>query len=117
MRTLYLVDRVALRDRRLICRRGLVFVGSPDGSAWHAVIYDPEPHALEAYERGAPIPFGATTQEGLSLDGIVELGRGDAETHVHYLRGLGQLEVAGDIGRPLLSAVSWTEATRARRAR
>ena len=79
-------------------------------------IYDPEPQALEAYDRGAPIPFAATTPDGLWLEGIVELGTGDAETRMHFLCGLGRLEVSGETVRALPSAASWTAAARARRA-
>jgi hypothetical protein len=115
LKTVYMADRVALRDRWLSCRRGLIFVGNPDGSVWHAIIYDPAPGALDGYENDAPLPFTATTPEGLWLEGIVQLGVGDDETRMHVLRGLGRLEVSGETIRPLPSAVSWTEARRLRR--
>lgn len=91
MRTLYLIDRVALRDRWLICRRGLVFVGAPDGSAWHGVIYDSTPGALEGRECDAPLPFTATTPDGVWLEGVVQVGIGDEQTRMLYLTGVGML--------------------------
>ncbi len=112
MRTLYLVDRVVLGERRLACRKGLVFVTGEEGSSWHAVIYDPEPQALEVHGNGAPVPFGAMTPDGLLLEGFVLLGTGDAETRMHCLRGLGRLEVSGETVRPLPSATSWRAAAR-----
>jgi hypothetical protein len=109
MRTLYLVDRIVLSDRRIACRKGLVFVTGEEGDPWYAVIYYQEPRALEACERGAPIPFGATTPAGLWLEGIVELGSNDAETRVQYLQGLGRLQVSGESARQLPAATSWHE--------
>jgi len=97
VKTFYLAERVALGDRWLSCRRGLIFVGSPDGSAWHAIIYDPAPGALDGYGNDAPLPFTATTPEGFWLEGIVQLGVGDDETRMHFLRGLGMLCVRGQM--------------------
>jgi hypothetical protein len=112
VRTLYLVDRIVLSDRRIACRKGLIFVTSEEGHPWYAVIYDQQPHALEAFERGVPIPFGATTPEGLWLEGIIELGSDDAETGVQYLQGLGRLQVSGESARQLPDAASWHQTTR-----
>jgi hypothetical protein len=115
VKTLYLADRIVLRDRRLPCRKGLVFVAGDDGSPWYVVIYDAEPQTFEAYEHGAPIPFAATTPDGLWLEGVVQPGNGDAETRTHVLHGLGRLEVRGETVRSLPSAATWAAATRARR--
>ena len=112
MRTLYLVDRVVLSERLLACRRGLVFVTGSDGQPWYAVIYDPQPSTLEAFDRDVPIPFGATTPEGLWLEGMIELGSADAETRVQYLRGLGRLAVSGESASQLPDAASWNQTTR-----
>jgi len=114
VRTLYLVDRVVLRDRRLPCRKGLIFVAGEDGSPWHAVIYDPAAEVLEVFQCEVAIPFGATTPEGLWLEGTVKLGHGDHEMRVHYLRGLGKLAVSGETVRALPDAASW-KPTRLRR--
>ena len=108
MRTVYLADRIVVGERRLACRRALVFVTGEDGHPWHAVLYDSEPQALEAHGGGALMAFGATTLDGLWLEGMVELGTGDAETRMHCLRGLGRLEVSGETARHLPSAALWT---------
>lgn len=116
MRTLYLIDRVVLGERRLPCRRGLVFVTDEDGGSWHAVIYDPAFEVLATFERNEAVPFGATTPEGLWLEGIAKPGCADHETRSHYLHGLGRLKVSGESAHTLPSAVSGTAAARARRA-
>ena len=117
VKTLYIADRLALGDSWLAGGRGLIFVGRPDGSAWHAVIFDSAAGALDGYENDAPLPFTATTRDGLWLEGIVQLGIGDDETSVRFLRGLGLLSVSRLEGeRALPSAASWSEARRLRRA-
>jgi hypothetical protein len=115
LKTVYVAERMALGDRWLSCRRGLIFVGSSDGTVWHAIIYDPTPGAFDGYQNDAPLPFTAATPEGLWLEGIVQLGIGDDETRMHALRGLGGLKVSGEAVGALPSAASWAEARRLRR--
>jgi hypothetical protein len=94
LRTLYLVDRVALLDRWLSCRRGFVFVGAEDGSEWHAVIYDVVREEADELVGAGPLPFTATTPYGHALGGVVQVGRGDAQIRMLYLAGVGRLREA-----------------------
>jgi hypothetical protein len=94
LRTLYLVDRVALQDRWLICRRGFVFVGRDDGSEWHAVIYDVVPEEADELVGSGPLPFLATTPYGHALGGVAQIGKGDVQTRMLYLAGVGRLREA-----------------------
>jgi hypothetical protein len=94
LRTVYLVDRVALQDSWLICRRGFVFVGRDDGSEWHAVLYDVAPKAADDVVGEGPLPFMATTPYGHALGGVVQVGRGDAQIRMLYLAGVGRLREA-----------------------
>jgi hypothetical protein len=108
VRTLYLVDRVALGERRLPCRKGLVFVGGTNGQPWHAVICCADAPAFTACSRERALPFGACTTDGLWLEGIVALGREDNHAHAHYLEGVGPLQVTGETATSLPDSVSWT---------
>jgi hypothetical protein len=99
--TIYRVDRVALGDRWLTCRRGLIFVGMRDHSAWHAVIYDLAPVALEGLEGEGPLTFAAVTPDGFRLWGMAQLGRSDAQTRMLYIAGVGPLHKSAQTIAPL----------------
>jgi hypothetical protein len=96
VRTVYLLERIALGERRLPCRRGVLFVGDPH-SCWHAVIYDSEPGALEGFVPGQVLPMGAITPDEVWLEGLARLASGDGGVGVHYLEGVGPLMVGGDV--------------------
>ena len=82
---------MTLGDHLLPCRRGLVFVGRRDHSAWHAVIYDLPPDALKGIEGEGPLAFAAMGPDGLLLEGMAQLGSGDAQTRMLYVAGVGRL--------------------------
>ena len=108
MKTLYLADRIVLRDRRLA-------VASSSSSSSATMAAPGMPSSMTRSRRRSrpttalpPIPFAATTPDGLWLEGVVELGNGDTETRMHCLCGLGRLEVSGRGRAPIAQApVLW----------
>ena len=115
MKTLYIVDRVALGERRLPCRRGMVFITESGGRSWHAVIYDPKQGALDDYESGQAVPFGAVGANGVWLEGLARLEKGDLG-RARYFQGLGVLHVSGEAARPARDATSGATVTWINRA-
>ena len=101
MSTIYRVDRVALEDRWLTCRRGLVFVGTRDRSAWHAVIYDLATLPFAQSEGEGPMTFSAVTSDGLWLQGMAQPGCSDAQTRMLYIAGVGPLRKSAQTTAPL----------------
>jgi hypothetical protein len=99
MKTLYIVDRVALGERRLPCRRGMIFVTDIGGRTWHAIIYDPKPGALDDFESGKAVLFGAVAENGVWLEGLGRLQKGD-RGRARYFQGLGVLQASGEATEP-----------------
>jgi hypothetical protein len=88
VRTVRLLERVALGEHRPPCRRGILFVGDPR-SCRQAVTYDPGPGVLDALTPGDMLPTGALSHDQEWWEGLARLASGDGGVGGHYLEGVG----------------------------
>lgn len=90
---MYLLERIALGERLIPCRRGLLFVGDAS-SCWHAVVYGTESDLLAGFRRNEVVSMAAVTPDGMWLEGLTRPQADDTGTGVHYLSGVGPLFVS-----------------------
>lgn len=78
-----------LGERRLACRKGVLFAGDAPHHDWHALIYDPDPD--EEMPVGQALPFAAVDTTGLWIEGRARMTPDAAGVRVLFLQGIGRL--------------------------